>query len=263
MKEEIAANAEDTLTPDDNAVIEGEESTATEDTATSDTPALGEQSQPIEIDERQKALNKLAFEKREEKRRADTAEKRVRELESQPKASQPIDKPVMPKESDFDYETDKFNQALSDYTVNLTKYTTQEALKNHALETTQSQESQRLDTIYTEFDKKVAGSGINNFYEVTSNLPAFDPLVREAMMQSENAPKLVHYLSEHLDVADMIASSSPLVAAMKIGEISIRLDKTKSTNTISNAPDPIDPINQSGAATGEKDDPSLDGVTFT
>jgi len=264
MTDQNAAIAEDVTTSEDNeVVIEGQETTnAPEDTATSDTEASSD-TKPVEVDEKQKALNKLAFEKREEKRRADELQRQLNELQAKPEQSaQVTTKPVMPKEADFEFDTEKYSQAMSDYTVKLAQYTTQETLKQHVQNTSKSAEEARLNSLYSDFDKKVSESGIKDFYKVTANLPEFDGAVRDAMMQSENAPQLVHYLSEHLDVADIIASSNPVVAAMKIGEISTRIANAKTTNNISTAPDPIETLNQSGASTAPKDSPLLDGCTF-
>ncbi len=264
MTDQNAANAEDVTTSTDNeTVIEGQETAkATEDTATSDTEASSD-TKPVEVDEKQKALNKLAFEKREEKRRADELQRQLDEIQAKPEQSaQATTKPVIPKESDFEFDTEKFSQAMSDYTVKLAQHTTQETLKQHAQSTSKNAEAARLNNLYSDFDKKVSESGIEDFYKATANLPEFDSSVRDAMMQSENAPQLVHYLSEHLDVADAIAGANPIVAAMKIGEISTRLSSAKNNNNISTAPDPIETLNQSGASTGAKDSPLIEGATF-
>ncbi len=79
-EEAIAAQAE-TDTPVENTVVETQ---ATEVTAASDTEATSEKSQVIEIDDNQKAINKLAFEKREAKRQAKALEEENARLKAPP-----------------------------------------------------------------------------------------------------------------------------------------------------------------------------------
>lgn len=254
-----AAPVEETQTND--VVVDDVSTETNEVTATSDTENASDK--PVELSAEQKALNKLAFEKREEKRRADELQRKLDEVNANATQA-PAGAPVMPKESDpdIDYDQDKLNVKMTAYYKEVSRLAALETLAEHKKTETQTQAEVRRNALFTDFEKKVNDSGIKDFYTVTANLPEFDPSVRDAMMEIENAPGVIHYLSEHLDVADIIATSSPVTAAMKIGEISTRLLNTTTTNKISTAPDPIDPLNQGGASTVENKDPRLEGVVY-
>ena len=79
-------------------------------------------------------------------------------------------------------------------------------------------------------------------------------------MQSEKGPQIAHYLGKHLDVADVIATASPMVAAMKLGEISAQLSNTKPTKQPSAAPDPIEPVKAGGKLNKNAEDMSMDEI---
>lgn len=257
MENKVIAETEDAI------IEEGiqEVAASPEDTASSDTIDSGVETKVIEVSKEQQALNKIAFEKREEKRRADTAEARVKELEAtQTKA---VTEPAMPKESDFDFDDDKYQTALGKYNSDLVDYRVQKALGTQQQQAEKGVEAKTRQEIFTSFEKKVAESGIENFYEVTATLPTFEQPVLDAIMQNENGVKIAHYLSQHQDQADIIAGSNPVIAAMKIGEISQRISSATKTIKTSEAPDPIDPIKQGGAVAGEADDPLTAGATFS
>ena len=262
MTDQVAANAEESTAPEINEDVNQEQVATdanTEESApqtTGDAPA-----EPKKDDGVQKRINKITADKWAEKRRADALEKRLKDLESNATQPQQTTEPVMPNEADYDFDDPKYKADLAQYHRDVATHAASLVLAEHDNKTANNEEETRLNNIFNTFDQKVAESGIENFYAVTANLPEFDPSVRNAMMEVDNAPNVVHYLSEHMDVADIIANASPVVAAIKIGEISTRLANTKTAN-ISNAPDPIEPINQGGAATGEREDPLIAGATF-
>jgi len=225
-----------------------EDNNTAENTATPDVEVTSEP-EKTGISDEQKTINKLAFERREERRRADELQRQLDSISSQAAAvPAPTEALVMPKEADFDFDTDKYNAKLAEYYAGVAAQSTNAAIaKNNQLNDERAA-NQKADEIYNDFDRKVAASNIENFYQVTANLPMFSDEVRNVMMGVDNAPELVHYLSEHLDVADGIAHLDATSAAVKIGQISASMANNISTNKISNTPEPIDTINQSGAA---------------
>jgi hypothetical protein len=226
-------------------------------TAAPDTDAAIDK--PKEVSKGQQILNKLAFEKRTEKRRADAA---VAELEKL-KAQQPvISAPTMPKEDEFDFDTDKYEAAKAKYDSELVDFKVQQALDNQQKREQEGQQERERQESFATFEKRVSESGIPDFYEQTARLPQFDQAVLDAIMQSENGVKIAHHLSQHLDQADIIASSNPIIAAMKIGEISQRISSATNKIKLSDAPEPIETINQGGAVKGESVDPRLEGATI-
>jgi len=264
MTDETTANAEELTAPEDNVVIEGVEPDAKEDTVTSDANVEAEPAK-AELSDEQKAINKLAFEKREAKRHAAALEKENAELKAQ---ANNVDKvainhePAMPIEANYDFDSDKYRADLAQYYRDIAVFTTKQTLQAHQDTRLKEKRAVQEDELFSSFDRKVAESGIQDFYTVTANLPEFNENVRTAMMLSDNAPNLVHYLSQHLDIAESLTGLDTNMAIMQIGGIAERLKKAKTTNKISNAPDPIEPLNQGGASTNERDDPLIDGATF-
>lgn len=97
--------------------------------------------------------------------------------------------------------------------------------------------------------------------EVSSIAPLFDaktgkpePLM-QAILETDEPHKVLHYLGMHPDVAEEIADMSPLRAARKLGQIE-RDMATKPEPKPSNAPKPLSPVK--AAAAGSSPDPSKD-----
>lgn len=99
-----------------------------------------------------------------------------------------------------------------------------------------------------DFDKAMA--------EVHGITPLFDrqgrpqPLM-QAILETDEPHKVLHYLGTNPDVAEELADMSPLRAARKLGQIEIDLAK-KPESKPSNAPKPLSPV-KSGAAGGSPD----------
>ena len=239
--------------------------TVVEDNATEATAASpdvsGDQPKVIEVDEKQKALNKLAFEKREQKRRADALQIELDKINANP-APVATKAPVMPKEADFDFDTDAYQSAVAKYNSEMVNIQVDERLSAQREQEKQVQANRSRQEVQTKFNKQVVESSIEGYAEAIGTLPNFDPFVLDAIMQSDNGVKIAYYLSQHLDQADVIAMSNHVQAAMKIGAISSQLaNATKQTKT-SAAPDPIEPINQGGAVVSDGVDPLIKGATF-
>lgn len=103
-----------------------------------------------------------------------------------------------------------------------------------------------------EFDKALA--------EVGSITPLFDakgkpqPLM-QAILETDEPHKVLHYLGTNPDVAEELADMSPLRAARKLGQIE-RDMAAKPESKPSSAPKPLQPVK--AAAAGGSPDPSKD-----
>lgn len=106
-----------------------------------------------------------------------------------------------------------------------------------------------------DFDKAMA--------EVHSIAPLFDrqgrpePLM-QAILETDEPHKVLHYLGTNPDVAEEIADMSPLRAARRLGQIERDLATKPLEPKPSNAPKPLQPV-KSAAASGEPD-PSKDAA---
>ena len=199
----------------------------------------------------QKKINKEVARRGAAERRADKAERELKEFQSK-QQSAPTSEPVMPIEADFNFDTDKFNVAMSNYHRDVATKATQDVIAaNNKTVATNATEAKRQE-IETGFWAKADKSNIDGFAEKLGTLPTFNNDTLDTIMMAENAPELADHLANHLDVAYEIASMSTAQAGMKLGQIAAALANKKPTNKISNAPDPIDPINQGGATTGDE-----------
>jgi hypothetical protein len=88
-----------------------------------------------------------------------------------------------------------------------------------------------------------------------------DPDLRHLIQTSDKNIALAYHLGTNLDVAERIASLSPVLAAREIALLESRLETPK-PKTVSNAPPPVKPVN--GGSVKEKDisDPNLSDAEF-
>lgn len=78
----------------------------------------------------------------------------------------------------------------------------------------------------------------------------------EAIVTSDAAPDILHYLDENREEAARIATLSPARAAAEIGKIEAKLAAPKEVK-VSKAPKPISPINGGGGMPKNKYDPGV------
>ena len=254
MSEENQAALDDNmpLTEEVETVVDTE--VIAESTATPDAEVSGDEPQVIEIDEKQKALNKLAFEKREEKRHNKALEQKIAELEAKiPQA--PVQVDSEPTLEQFDYDDQAYNAAMIKHQV---KQETQAILKQQE----QRESVAAQQRTQAEFNAKVTklAETAPDYTEVVGQLPELPSDTLGAIMQSDNGPQLAYYLGNHLDVADNIASLPPMQAAIQLGVISSQLANAKPVIKLSAAPEPIEPVNASGSVTKDMDDMTMDEI---
>lgn len=255
MTDEVTEAALDDNMPTDEATEVSEvNEEVTEVTATSDTEVSSEDSQVIEIDEKQKALNKLAFEKREETRQRKALEEELARIKAQtPQVAVQVE--AAPKLEDFDYDQDAYNDALIDYKVNLkAQQIVSQQDERMALE--------RQNKVKADFNARAEKlkAKAPDFDEALNMIPILPTETLNTIMQADNGADLAYYLGKHLDVADAIASLSPTMAAMKLGQISAQLATAKPINKQSAAPDPIEPVTSSSSLSKSQDDMSMEEI---
>lgn len=255
MKDEVQAAQDDNMPPLDTETVEEKAEVVTDDTATSETAK--EESQETEITPEQKALNKLAFEKREEKRQRIAAQEELDKLKAQIPAQTEVKNE--PRLEDYDYDDAAFQAALIDYKVGLKvseglKTVEQRQIEKKALESQQvTQQS---------FNAKVAEltKTVPNYAENVGNLPDFPSETLNTIMQMDNGPEVANYLGLHANIADEIAGISPIQAAVKLGQISTQLSTLKPEVKTSAAPEPIEPVSASGSLNKSYDDMSMEEI---
>jgi hypothetical protein len=202
----------------------------------------------------QERFNKITADKYAEKRRADAAEARLRELEAKVPQQQP-ESVTAPKLEDFDYDESKYNEALIDYKVNQKAAQIQQQQEAAQSAAKQQQAAEAFNAKVASFAEQAP-----DYQEAVGNIPPLPAETLDVVMQAENGPQLAYYLGKHLDIADEIASASPYVAAMKLGAISERLAAVKPNVTTSAAPDPIEPISSGGSISRDLSEMSMEEI---
>ena len=228
----IAAEIALPETPAEPEVIEAQPSNENE---AEPAPAQENVEEPSEPDAVTKRINKITADKYVEQRRANGLQE---ELDALKAAQNPV-KPLgeAPTLEDSGFDEDKHNAALIDYGMEKGK---QANVKQQAVNHAQ----QEQDSINQKFaDREVEYSaGVKGYTESLANLPQFPAETLKTIMQLDNGPQMAHYLGEHLDVAEQIATLPPMQAAIKIGEIRMNLANPKPTTKPSAAPAPVETL---------------------
>lgn len=202
-----------------------------------------------ELDEATQArVNKLTFEKHEQKRRADAAEKALQEFQ----ANNAPPEQAPPKLDDYDFDEAKHNQALAEY---YGKKAAVDAVSDYKTEQQKAEAGQRQTEINSNFNARVEDlrKTVKDYDAVIAGLPDLPSDVLDEIMQHDKGPQLAHYLGKHLDVAENIT-------LMKLGEISAQLANVKPIKQLSAAPDPIEPVKPGGTLNKSLDDMSMDEI---
>jgi phage-related minor tail protein len=194
-----------------------------------------------EVDNTQKRINKITAEKYAEKRKAEDLQRRYDELV----ASQKPAETKAPTLEDYDYDESAFNAASISHQVKQGMALESQRLQQEGITTRQeAANQQRADT----FNAQVAEVTLKHpdYQERIKTLPEFKQDTLDAIMSSEKGAEIALALSDQLDLAEEIANASPMVAAMKLGELSARLN-IKPTIRTSAAPSPIEPLSSGGS----------------
>jgi hypothetical protein len=203
-------------------------------------PQIDKPSEPAQ-DAVQKRINKITAEKYEEKRKREELERKIAELENSTKPKEE------PKLEDFDYDDDKFSEAKIAYQVSKQL----EAQKQN--QTQQEVERARQEKAAKFASKEAEYAAAHPSYtDNVKNIPKLHTDTLDAIYEMDNGPAIVDYLGSHLDIVDEIANTSPIMAAVKIGQISTVL-KAQTNNKVepSSAPEPPSTLNAGGGALNE------------
>jgi hypothetical protein len=241
-------------TPEVEAEAAPQETPQAESAPVEQVDAPAEQDEAKEPNRVQERINKITADKYAEKRRADELERKLAEMQ-QAVPSQQQSSDAMPTLETFDYDEQKYQEALIDYKAEQKAKAIYQQQQQQQAQEQQAQRQAVFNAKVAEFTEKAQDYG-----EVVALVPELPPETLEAVMLSEKGPELAYYLGKHLDVADEIASASPVVAAMRLGEISVKLANEKPNIQPSAAPEPVETINSGGSASKALEDMSMDEI---
>lgn len=243
--DEVAGVAVETQAEETTAAAEPEVVQATEEAS---PPQIDEQSDPAQ-DAVQKRINKITADKYAEKRRADELEAKLKALEAS-KAQAPMEAPQL---ENFDYDEGKYQEALIEYRV-------QKALQTQQELTIKQQQEQARQKVINDFTAKEAEylSQHPEYKEEVAKLPVFNKETLNAIF--ELGPQVSHYLAKHLDIASEVASVSPTMAAVRLGQISMGLTADSKKIKPSAAPEPVKTIAGGASISKSQEEMSMDEI---
>ena len=245
--EESAPSTENEVTP--QAVEEGE--SATQENAEEET----QESAPEEVSDVQKRINKLTAEKYAAKREKEELERRLAEVaNSQAVPSNVADqKPTLEQ---YDYDEDKYHEALIDWKVAKQVQASAQISRQQAIQRQQQE-------VQTKYNAKVAGfaSKTPDFYDSVGSIPLQNDAAAKAILALDNGPEVAYHLSKNLHLVDSLNGADPIKAVMEIGRLSERLLPSKKKSTTS-APAPVKPIGSGGGVKDSWETVAPAGATF-
>jgi len=203
----------------------------------------------------QKRINKVTADKYAEKRRADELERKLNEMTAAAPATQAQASTAAPTLEQFDFDQEAFNAALINHAVDQRMAAATQKQDQAVAAGKQADVSKAFNVKVADFTAKTP-----DYQEVIGNIPELPGEVFDAIMQAENGPELAYALGQRLDLADEIASSSPMVAAMKLGELTAQLANVKPTPKQSAAPAPIEPVASGGALDKDLSDMTVEEI---
>jgi len=196
-----------------------------------------------------KRLDKIVWQ-REEARREAEHWKRMAQQNKPPEQTAVQEDPGKPRIEQFD-SFEKYTEALTEWKVETRIKKAQEEYNRNA-------QAERIRESLKGFNERAD--------KVREKYPDYDELferasISEAMaptiLESDQGPELVVYLSRNPDVARKLYGMGPTQAARELGKIEAKLDDLMQTKVVSDAKPPLKPVKPKGDIPTGLDD-SLD-----
>lgn len=211
-----------------------------------------------------KRINKVVYEREEEKRKRIQAEKELEDLKKgkeKENKEEELQKPVRPKISDYD-DYDKYNEALADYAENIADYNAKLLRTEFKKETPpKSNDNQpELTESQKKFNEKVndGRTRYEDFDDVALKNNIYSEISQQLVIESEFTADIAYYLGKNPDKADALARMGVLEASRTIMKIEDAIRKRREKKGKgSSAPAPIKPVSSGSKETEEEIDPGL------
>ena len=246
------------------------EATQTEEKPQEEVKATTDESEYVETesDKVQKRINKMHFEKMEEKRRADALAKQLEDMQQQQATQIPQtldnEEPTLDsfKEEDYQYDDARRQAAYTDALVTHRINKTLETREGMIAEQQRQYETQKRQAELTDnFLNDAAEYSAKNpsYLEDAHNLPQLSQDKLD-LVRSQGA-KMVHYLAKNPEIANQFASADFGSAAVQLGMLNAQLNTKPTKTNISSAPNPVDTVSgNSGSIDKDIGDLSMEEI---
>lgn len=251
----VSAEELDTDVAEDEQVVDpadqdtGDQATPDEPVVEKPEPAKTEEPTPEQAAKREsrrfeRRLDKAYRKAADAEARAKLAEERFAEL-NKPSALEGA-----PKIENYDYDPDKFTEAM-------TKYATEQAGKKVEADQSRNAQERIIASLQSAWESKVerAEDKYDDFLQVVGELKP-DNAFTAAIMDAENGEEIAYHLAKNEKEFNRIANLHPLAQAREIGKLEAKLQMQPVKPKVpSKAPAPIVPLAGDGATPGS-DTPS-------
>jgi len=227
---------------------------------TKETKATEEKKQNPKLEKRFSELTKQREEARKEAQRErdqrEALENRLKELEEKVSPKPVEQENVKPQPS-------QFNDAF-EYAEALAEWSAEQAILNREKAEAERKEQEQRQSVIKSWNERLE--------TVKADLPDYDEMIasasdisvsdaiRDAMLESEQGPRILYHLAENPEIAEKLNSLSTVSALREIGKLEARFEaketpketpkaetETKPSVARSKAPAPITPIKTSSA----------------
>lgn len=246
---------ETTETVEVEAQAETEQPTEAKAEAETGESESGEDSAEKETEEREKRRN--SFQERINQKTREAKEYQAKYEESQQRLQEAEERLTenkldpMPQLEDFGYDPEAHNAAMAEWAQKSSAYGARQARLEE-----QRQESEYVQQQALKFARETFIERSNQFtedhpdYRETIQKLPNSPLIMNAALVSDDGPALAYHLGKNPELANRLANSNPIIAAMELGRISQKLATPAPTKN-TQAPPPAKPVGSSAKV--EKD----------
>ena len=245
--ETVEANAEAT-----NELTEEVEADSLGDDTTADT------SKPKKRDGYQKSIDRVTRQREDERRKNESLEARIKELEGNKQPDTVTDKE--PVEDDFE-TYDSYLDALDKFDKQPDQESTPEKEDNNQSGDEALTDSQRTALAITQ-ERVASADKPDDFEAVALNpeLPVTGEML-EALSECDDPAKVMYHLGQNKELAAQIAGKNPAQQMREIAKLDFTIiSKPNKPTKLTNAPDAIAPV--SGSDSQQKSDSEMSFAEF-
>ena len=237
-------NTEDDASEDEASAKSDNESTDKKESDSSGDNTTADSDKPKKRDGYQKSIDRVTRQREDEKRKNESLELRIKELEGKNK---PQDKGENKEPVEDDFETyDKYLDALDKFDKQEDhgdKSTTNDNKDTEPKDDDELTSSQKTALAITQ-ERVSSADKPDDFDAIALNpeLPVTGEML-EALSECDDPAKVMYHLGQNKDLAAQIAGKTPAQQMREIAKLDLTItSKPKKPTKITNAPDAITPV---------------------